>query len=478
MKFNKTSKGANKTVNLAGGKAFKESLELELVSLLLTSFVEDKFYESSSAQLARLRSLVTSTLDKKFIAKAGIYARNEFGMRSISHALVSELAHIVKGEVWFKDAIAKTIRRPDDMTEILSCYINTYGKPIPNSLKKGLALAFNKFDAYSLGKYRGETHAISLVDVVNLVHPSPMDKNKDALSKLVKGELKSEDTWEVELTKAGQNARDENEKVEFKASAWKELIQTRKLGIFACLRNLRNIIEQSPDSIDGAISILTDEILIKKSLILPFRYATALSQIEQMSGPHIRKVVDAIHKALDISLSNIPVFEGKTLIVLDESGSMSGKPGEIGSLFAAALYKTNDADLMTFSDKARYRIFYAGDSIMTIAGKLKDDFASGGTDFNSIFDKASQKYARIVTLSDMQGWIGGGAPTLAFSNYKKRTKSEPKIFSFDLAGHGTLQFPQQNVYAIAGFSEKVLDLMKALDTDRQALINKINSVDI
>lgn len=224
MKFNKTSKGVNKTVNLAGGKAFKEFLELELVSLLLTSFVEDKFYESSSAQLARLRSLVTSTLDKKFIAKAGIYARNEFGMRSISHALVSELAHIVKGEVWFKDAIAKTIRRPDDMTEILSCYINTYGKPIPNSLKKGLALAFNKFDAYSLGKYRGETHAISLVDVVNLVHPSPMDKNKDALSKLVKGELKSEDTWEVELTKAGQNARDENEKVELKASAWENMV--------------------------------------------------------------------------------------------------------------------------------------------------------------------------------------------------------------------------------------------------------------
>ena len=37
---------------------------------------------------------------------------------------------------------------------------------------------------------------------------------------------------------------------------------------------------------------------------------------------------------------------------------------------------------------------------------------------------------------------------------------------------------QQNIYAIAGFSEKVFDLMKALDGDRQALINKINAVDI
>ena len=115
---------------------------------------------------------------------------------------------------------------------------------------------------------------------------------------------------------------------------------------------------------------------------------------------------------------------------------------------------------------------------MTIANRLKADFKSGGTNFHSIFDKASQKYDRIVILSDMQGWIGGDAPTNAFSKYKKRVKSNPKIFSFDLNGYGSLQFPQQNIYAIAGFSEKVFDLMKALDGDRQALINKINAVDI
>jgi len=31
--------------------------------------------------------------------------------------------------------------------------INTYGKPIPNSIKKGLADSFGKFDEYQLAKY-------------------------------------------------------------------------------------------------------------------------------------------------------------------------------------------------------------------------------------------------------------------------------------------------------------------------------------
>ena len=39
-----------------------------------------------------------------------------------------------------------------------------------------------------------------------------------------------------------------------------------------------------------------------------------------------------------------------------------------------------------------------------------------------------------------------------------------------------MQFPEQNVYCLAGFSEKVFDIMKLLEEDRQALIHRIESV--
>ena len=72
------------TTNLAGGKAYKESKEMQLVSLLLTSFGNDKYYEKSDDIFKRLDDLITSC-DKLFCAKAIVYARTVFGMRTITH---------------------------------------------------------------------------------------------------------------------------------------------------------------------------------------------------------------------------------------------------------------------------------------------------------------------------------------------------------------------------------------------------------
>lgn len=80
------------------------------------------------------------------------------------------------------------------------------------------------------------------------------------------------DTWESKLTKAGQNAENELEKETLKADAWTELIETRKIGDFALLRNLRNIMELANDTVlDKALDLLINEKLIRNSLVLfPF----------------------------------------------------------------------------------------------------------------------------------------------------------------------------------------------------------------
>ena len=81
------------------------------------------------------------------MAKAGIYARTKFGMRSISHALAGEIAKKVKGEKWTKNFFDKIVYRPDEMTEILAYYYATNGNgKEPNALKKGFAKAFTRID--------------------------------------------------------------------------------------------------------------------------------------------------------------------------------------------------------------------------------------------------------------------------------------------------------------------------------------------
>jgi len=478
MKYNRKTNKTNKTVNLAGGKAYKESDKLELVSILLTSFVKSQFYREEKGTVDRLEELVAGQKDKKFVAKAAIYARTKFGMRSVSHIVAANIASQVKGVDWTKRFFDKIVYRPDDMLEIMAYYLDKNGKPIPNSVKKGFANAFNKFDEYSLAKYRGEGSAISLVDIVNLCHPKGNDKNKKALEKLIKGTLKSKDTWESEVSKAGQVAETEEQKDELKKGAWTKLIQEKKIGYFALLRNLRNIIQTAPEALEDALEMLVDEKLIKKSLVLPFRFLTAIQEMEKIGDADSRKALKALNKAVDISLNNVPKFDGKNCIVMDGSGSMSGKPGDIGSLFSAILLKANEnSDFILFSDNAVYHSLNTDDSTLSIAEKIRSNFESAGTDFNSIFEKMNKGYDRIIILSDMQGWQRGGAPT-TFAPYKKKYKCDPIVYSFDLAGYSTLMFPENNVYALVGFSEKTMDIMKLLEGDKKALIHEIEAIEI
>lgn len=471
-RFN-TVKQTTKIENKAGGLAYAQYPELELVSILLTSFANDQFYRSSNETFQRLKELIALS-DTQFVAQAAVYARTEFGMRSITHVVASELAKHLGGQSWAKDFYSAIVYRPDDMMEILSYHTSTNGK-ITNSMKKGFAKAFDKFDKYKLAKYRGEKKGFKLIDVVNMVHPVPVESNADAINALVKGELKAFDTWENELSKAGQLATTEDEKSDLKKEVWVKLITEKKLGYFALLRNLRNIIEQAPEVIDVALEQLTTEVLIKKSLVLPFRFLTAFEEIQKLNdGKIVRTVLMALNKAVDISINNVPKFDGETLVVLDESGSMSGRPATIGALFSAVLVKSNNADFMTFSDSARYQNVNPMDSTITIANSIR--FSSGGTNFHSIFQTANKRYDRIIILSDMQGWMGYYTPTREFNEWKSTTGANPFVYSFDLNSYGSMQFPEQNVFCLAGFSEKVFTIMGLLEKDKKALVNEIRKV--
>jgi len=122
-KFNTTMpKAITKTSNLAGGESYSQSNELVLVSLLLTSFVNTQFYRDGGNSLVDLKNISEKVKDKEFVAKAAIFARDRFGMRSITHALAGELTSQLTGQEWAKDFYEKVVVRVDDMTEILSYY--------------------------------------------------------------------------------------------------------------------------------------------------------------------------------------------------------------------------------------------------------------------------------------------------------------------------------------------------------------------
>ena len=488
-RFNKSKQPVLPSVlNYEGTPAFPISPKLEMASILLTSFATDNFYRDANSMVMRLGDLIQK--EPEFAAKAAIFARNEFGMRSVTHIVATFIAKFIKGEQWTRPFFYNVVRRPDDITEIMSLYLSSYGKPIPNSLKDGMAKAINKFGRYELAKYRADDKQVSMVDIVNLTHPSTtssvyigrsvsqMNDNRDALELLVKDELRSTDTWESKLSNAGAND-------EMKKDAWVELIENNKLGYFALLRNLRNISQQSPEILDKALQQLIDKKRIRDSLVFPFRFLTAKRSVD--NNP---KIIAAIDDAIEISLSNIPKLPGKTLVAVDNSGSMSwstrergsdNSPAEIANLFGAALYKSQDlntVDVISFGSDAKYIHLNPRDSLVTMCNHLNVN--TGATYMHKIFSlmvRERKVYDRVIILSDMQAY-GNKQAYDEYNKYCKVLNVNPSLYSVDLQGYGTIQFPEKNVYSIAGFSEKIFSIMALFEEDRDALINTIESVSL
>jgi len=470
-KFNKLSLGTQ-TTNLAGGKSYSISAEVELATILLTSFADDKYYRSNNATTTRIKELIPKC-NPKYVAKLIIFTRTQFGMRSITHMMSSIIAPYLSGEPWAKDFYTQVVNRPDDVTEIIAYHTEMGGK-LSAAMKKGLAESFNKFNAYTLAKYKGNSKQWGLVDVFNMIHPKPANKKQEQIYKdLMTGNLPSTDTWESELSALGQTIKDKKELEKAKAKVWHTLITENKLGYFALLRNIRNIAQQAHSStVYLALQALQDENRIKNSLVLPFRFQTAYEALDVLSSDAQRSIKQVLNKAVDIACNNVPKFRGKTVVILDVSGSMTGKPAEIGSLFTAILAKANNADIITFSDKAKYINYDLDTPTIKLAQSFR--FAMGGTNFADAIYCMNKQYDRIILLSDMQAWMSDRLMPEYFRQYRIKYDAYPYFYSFDLAGYGTTLKPEPKVLAMAGFSEKVFDVMALLEDNKKSLRSIIN----
>jgi hypothetical protein len=292
------------------------------------------------------------------------------------------------------------------------------------------------------------------------------------------------------LTEAG-HAEDKDAA---KADVWAKLLAERKLGYFALLRNLRNIVEQAPEVIPMACDQLVNAEAIRKSRVLPFRFLTAWDNV---AGMH-RDIALALSAATDIAVGNIPELDGKTLVAVDTSGSMTGgwgsrivgrsgktvqTPIDIASLFAAALYKKNDSDILCFDTQSSWAQMNPANPVMTNAQWLKDHARGGGTNFHLIFDSLQKSYDRVIILSDMQAWVPRGGwygaqsdPLQAYADWRKRTGADPFVYCFDLQGYGSSQFPAKKVTQLSGWSDKAFDYIKLAEKGTNAMVSAVNEI--
>ena len=263
---------------------------------------EDAFYESGVKIAERIKDLVKQ-VPQEIVAQLAIDARSKFNLRHIPLLLVREMAR-GKGNIIGR-TLSEVIQRADELSEFLSLYwADGKDQSISKQVKLGLAHAFTKFSAYSFAKYRGDDKAVKLKDVLFLCHAKPKDEAQALVwKKLIDGSLQPADTWEVSLS-AGKD----------KKETFERLIAENKLGYLALLRNLRNMEAAGCDK-----ALVDDAILARQGgadRVLPFRFIAAAK-----AAPHFEPALD---QALVANLSQMPKLRGKTICIIDVSGSMYG----------------------------------------------------------------------------------------------------------------------------------------------------------
>ena len=293
MSYNEQLRCDYLTTNYEGAKAWRMTPEWELYSTVVTMMgVEDKFYEGGESRVRRVADLVRKT-PPEFVASLAVYTREKMHLRSVPLLLLVELARCHRGDSLVSRAVARTVQRVDEITELLMCYQWRTGrkdlKKLSSQLRKGLSEAFNHFDEYQFAKYDRRNRKVTLRDALLLVHPKPKDDAQAALfMKILNDSLETPYTWETELSSLGkQHFQSLEEKDEAMKDAWQKLVASGRLGYMAMLRNLRNMCNLTIDAetMQKVCSTLSNPVEVQRSRQLPFRFLSAYLQLMNMKEP-------------------------------------------------------------------------------------------------------------------------------------------------------------------------------------------------
>lgn len=492
--------------NADGKKAFERDTKSELFLLAVSNFVgQDTFYESAKNRDDRFVDLCQKTviMDPKWFIKFVSWLRNDAQMRSASIVAAAEGARMLIGlntQVGTpRVLVAASMARADEPGEFLAYWTSKYGKNLPQAIKKGVADATNRlYNEYSLLKYDTESKGFRFADVIQLSHAKAKDAKQNALfsyaldrrydnvtelsgmlsmindrdqlmsmpvaarRKLMQGKSASDwvkdagMTWEA-LAGWLQGPMD--------SKAWEAVIPN--MGYMALLRNLRNFQDAGVNAtvFKSVLTKLSDADEVTKSRQFPFRF---LSAYQANTGN--LKIAAAIEEALEYSLSNVPELSGRTLILVDRSGSMwDGTEKSTGlnwadsaAIFGSALaLRANSADLVQFGSSYRDKgyepvQFKKGDSVLPMLKKFKH---MGGTDTISAVRGSFKDHDRVIILTDEQYNGYGGDPLAPIP-------AKVPVYTWNLAGYRAAQSESGKLkrHTFGGLTDKAWQMIPMLES--------------
>ena len=505
MKFNFFKTKKQPVANHEDAIAYTMTPELELYTAVVTTGLNDSFYEAGNIRLNRIKEL-TLQCKPAFVAKLAIYARTEMNLRSVPMVLAVELAKKISGDSIVSKTVNKVVLRADEITELLAYYqisnkrseVKKLNK-LSKQIQKGLVDSFNRFDEYQFAKYNRNTE-VKLKDALFLVHPKAKDELQQVIfNKIASDKLATPYTWETELSELGKTkfANDKVRSVAF-TQKWEELIESKKIGYMALMRNLRNILEAnvSAKHIEMVCGYLANEKAVLSSKQLPFRFLSAYRELLSMRSGFTAVILEALEDAVVHSAKNIKGFgfDASIAIACDVSGSMQSRVSakstvmlyDIGLMLAMLLQsRCKNVTTGLFGDTYKVINMPKRNILANVMEYYRREgevgYSTNGYLVIEDLIKQRKTVDKVMIFTDVQMWNSRHTNhtfAKSWANYKKIAPNA-KLYLFDLAGHNTqpINVEQNDVYLLAGWSDKIFDILSGMENTVSAL-EKISQIEI
>lgn len=492
-----------KTATTHGGKTVAaRDARSELFLATVSTLGANSFYEDAMARESRVATLSRKVAVKhpKWTREFITYLRDTAQIRSAAIVVAVEGAKAragmkVNGDEalvnWGRQFVNSALSRADEPGEALAYYLARYGKRIPASVKKGVADGANRlYNEYSVLKYDTDTKGIRFADVIQLVHPTPVDDKQAAVFKYALNRRygNTEVPAGLDMIKARKALMDlpvnkriakaSPEKMKaagltwearsswgpMDAKAWGNLIKGDSIGYMAMLRNLRNFTEAgiTPTMVKKVRDILSDPERVAKSRQLPFRFYSAYRANQDST-----KYMSALEDALEASLANVPELTGKTLVLVDTSGSMTWSSDRSGitlmdkaALFGSAVaLRADKADLVQFGSSSETVRFKKGDSVLPLIGKFR---CLGGTSTAEAVRQHFKGHDRVIIITDEQDNGYGNPLSVVPSNVP--------VYTWNLEGYraGHSDSGSANRHTFGGLTDTSFKLIPLLEAGQDA----------
>jgi hypothetical protein len=488
-----------------GAAGYTRDVKSELFLLAVTNMVgEDTFYEKSGDRDSRFVELVQrlAVEDPGWAARFLGWLRGSANMRT---AAIVGAAEYVRGRLTLgggdqalpdhaknRAVVASVLQRADEPGEMLAYWLSRYGRKVPKPVKRGIADGVQRlYTERNLLKYDTASKGFRFGDVLDLVHPTAElawqgDLFKQALDRrhgrevefptslpmlaansLLRLQAEREPsvlldadrlreagmTWEDVLSLAGS-------KVD-KAKLWTSLIPS--MGYMALLRNLRNFDEAGvSDEVAATVAArIADPEQVAKSRQLPMRFLSAYR-----AAPSLRWSYP-LEQALGHCLANIAELPGRTLVMVDVSGSMNdvfSKDGTLRRWDAATIFgvalaqRCAHADVIAYDGRTSVFNLHRGESLLRSLERWRQEghFRGGGTYTATAVRAHFAKHDRVVILTDEQTSYDGDPGAVI--------PASVPMFTWNLAGYRMGHAPSdRNRWAFGGLTDAGLRMIPLIE---------------